>query len=161
MDNSDLQQIYRDSAWKHFAIHAEQRLKMFQFYITISTALLGGGVLLLRTGEVGVGIILVGFLGSFFSFVFWQLEARTRILVKNAEDAISYIDDSLNIPNVDCEPSPLELFARDEFRTRQYGRFALSHYSYHTSFVLVFAVNGGLGVIGVIYGVTHMFTVAR
>ena len=101
MDNSNLNQIYRDNAWRHFAIHADQRLKMFQFYITISTALLGGGILLFRTSQNDVTIILLSFLACFFSFVFWRLEARTRVLVQNAEDAIKYLDESIPLPHVD------------------------------------------------------------
>ena len=77
MDRPDLQDVFRESAWRYFAIHAEQRLKMFQFYITISTALLGGGVLLIRTGQNAIALMLLSFLASFFSFVFWRLEVRT------------------------------------------------------------------------------------
>ena len=157
MDHSDLQGDFRESAWRHFAIHAEQRLKMFQFYITISTALLGGGVLLMRTGQNAIALVLLGFLASFFSFVFWKLEVRTRILVRNAEDAIKYLDGSYDFPDVDGQPNPLKLFTRDDLRTqRSKRRCALWYFSYHKCFVLVFTVIGILGAFGMIYGLTEV-----
>ena len=157
MDHPDLQNVFRESAWRHFAIHAEQRLKMFQFYITISTALLGGGVLLFRSGQNATALVLLSFLASFFSFVFWKLEVRTRSLVKHAEDAIKYLDGSCDVPDVDGQPSPLKLFTRDDFRTqRSKRRSAFFHFSYHKCFVLVFAVIGILGAVGMVYGVTEI-----
>ena len=157
MDHPDLQDVFRENAWRHFAIHAEQRLRMFQFYITISTALLGGGVLLIRTGQNAIALLLLSFLASFFSFVFWKLEIRTRILVKNSEDAIKYLDRSYDVPDVDGKPSPLKLFTRDDSRTQSNKRFsALSHFSYHKCFVMVFAVIGILGVLGMVYGLTEI-----
>ena len=157
MAHPDLQDVFRESAWRHFAIHAEQRLKMFQFYITISTALLGGGVLVFRTGQNAIALTLLSFLAFFFSFVFWMLEIRTRKLIKNAEDAIKYLDDRYEIPDVDGQPSPIMLFTRDDFQTRRSKRRSvLSHFSYYKCFVLVFAVIGILGVLGMIYGVTEI-----
>ena len=157
MDHSDLQDTFRESAWRHFEIHAEQRLKMFQFYITISTALLGGGVLLMRTDQHAIALILLGFLASFFSFVFWKLEVRTRVLVKNSEDAINFLDSSWDIPDVNGQPSPLKLFTRDDFRTQRRKRCCTHWYfSYHRCFVLVFIIIGILGLLGMIYGCSEI-----
>ena len=160
MDNSNLNEIYRDNAWRHFAVHADQRLKMFQFYITISTALFGGGILLFRTSQNDVAIILLSFLVCFFSFVFWRLEARTRVLVQNAEDAIKYLDESVELPRVDDEPNPLKLFTRDDFRNVANGGCCWSAFSYHHCFTLVFIVIACLGVLGVIYGLNGLFSTA-
>ena len=157
MVHPDLQNVFRESAWRHFTIHAEQRLKMFQFYITISTALLAGGVLFLRTDQNAVALVLLGFLASFFSFVFWKLEMRTRALVKNAEDAIKYLDGSYDLPDVDGQPSPLKLFTRDDFHSQRINwHCALWSFSYHKCFALVFAVIGILGALGVIYGLIEI-----
>ena len=157
MNRPDLQKVLRESAWRHFTIHAEQRLKMFQFYITISTALLAGGVLLLRTGENAIALVLLGFLACFFSFGFWKLEVRTRILVKNAEDAIKHLDDSHDIPDVDGQPNPLKLFTRDDFRIQKSNWYcAIWYFSYHKCFSVVFTVVAILGALGMIYGLTEV-----
>lgn len=161
MDHPNLNDAFRESAWRHFTVHAEQRLKMFQFYITISTALLGGGALLLRTDQYAFALVLLGFLASFFSFVFWKLEVRTRTLVRNAEDAIKYLDASFDLPDVDEEPNPLYLFTRDDHRTqRTKRRYALLHFSYHKCFVLVFVLIALLGVFGMLYGFNELFSMS-
>ena len=158
-DSPDLDEIYRENAWRHFRIHADQRLKMFQFYITVSTALLGGGILLFRTSPNDVAIGLLGFLASFFSFVFWKLEARTRILVKNAEDAIKYLDESVELPQVNDEPNPLKLFTRDDFRNARDS--SLVRFSYHRCFVFVFVVVACLGALGVAYSLVELFSYTK
>ena len=161
MDHPNLNDAFRESAWRHFTIHAEQRLKMFQFYITISTALLGGGALLIRTDQYAIALVLLGFLASFLSFVFWKLEVRTRTLVKNAEDAIQYLDASFDLPDVDDEPNPLYLFARDDHRTRRSKRrCALLHFSYHKCFVLVFVLIAILGGFGMLYGLSEVLSMS-
>ena len=156
MNNSELSRIYRENAWRHFSVHADQRLKMFQFYITISTALLGAAILLYRTGQSEVAIILLGFLASFFSFVFWKLEARTRTLVRNAEDAIKYLDESAELPFVDHEPNPLKLFTRDDFRNAMNSDAIRSPFSYHKCFGMVFVLIACLGTLGIGYGVFEL-----
>ncbi len=156
---NELNYILRESAWKHFAVHADHRLKMFQFYITISTALLGGVILLYRTGESAEALVILCFLMSFFSFVFWKLEKRTSILVKNAEDAIKYLDSSVDLPDIDGQPNPLKLFTRDDFRTQNRKKhFGISHFSYHKCFAWVFIVTGGLGFFGMIFGLMQFFS---
>ena len=158
MDHTDIKDLHHESAWQHFAIHAEQRLKMFQFYITISTALLGGGVLLLQTDQNGIALSLLGFLALFFSFVFWKLEDRTRILVRNAEDAIKYWESLCDVQDIDDQPSPLKMFIRDDFRIeRRKGWSALWYFSYHDCFVMVFVVIGILGALGIFGGLTEIF----
>ena len=158
MDSPDTNQIYRENAWRHFAIHADHRLKMFQFYITISTALLGGALLLFRSSQNNVAIVLLSFLASFFSFVFWKLEARTRVLVRNAEDAIKYLDESIELPYIDDEPNPLKLFARDDFRNAGNAGVSWFRFTYHHCFALVFAVIACLGALGVAYGLIQLFS---
>ena len=158
-DNFHLEEIYRENAWRHFTTHADQRLKMFQFYITISTALLGGGLLLFRTSPNDGAIGLLGFLASFFSFVFWKLEARTRMLVKNAEDAIKYLDESVDLPELNSEPNPLKLFTRDDFRNARNSSFV--RFSYHQCFVFVFLVIASLGALGVGYSLVDFFPYAK
>ena len=155
MDSSDQQDMFRESAWRHFTIHAEQRLRMFQFYITISTALLSGSVLLIRSGQNLFAIMLLGFLASFFSFVFWKLEVRTRILIKNAEEAIKYLEGCYGVPDIEGKPNPLKLFTRDDFHTSNGRRHCtLSYFSYRRCFTLVFAVISILGALAMVYGLT-------
>ena len=66
----NLDEVFREYAWDYFAVHAEQRLKAFHFYILLSTAIIGGFGLLIRNGEFHKWMALFGLLLLFFSFVF-------------------------------------------------------------------------------------------
>ena len=77
--------IFRDSAGKYFMVHADQRLKLFQFYITLCTALLATGGLLIRLEEPKVLLVILGVFpsllhSSFGSSIFeqrpWSNEER-------------------------------------------------------------------------------------
>ena len=58
--------VYRESAWRYFQIHAEQRLKLFQFFITISTALLGGSIFILNLAKNQEFLVFLGLFTSFY-----------------------------------------------------------------------------------------------
>ena len=59
-----LEETFRVYAWGYFQLHAEQRLKAFQFFITLATAIVGGSVLLLRYGQGYMWMAVLGFLLS-------------------------------------------------------------------------------------------------
>ena len=147
--------VYRDNAWRYFEIHADQRLKMFQFFITISTALLGGSLLIVKLGKSQDFLIILGLFSSFISFIFWKLDIRTRNLIKNAEEAIKYLDDEYEIMDVNSAPSPLKLFTRDDYfvRGKLYKASVFGHFSYRRCFECVFVVVGGLGVVATFVGI--------
>ena len=146
--------IYRDSAWKYFSIHADQRLRMFQFFITISTALLGGGLFILKSGNDQEFLIFLGLFSSFVAFIFWKLDIRTRNLIKNSEEAIKFLDSIHEIPDVNGSPNPIRMFTRDDYlvENKLYASQMLGHFSYRRCFEWVFAVVGMLGLIATTAG---------
>ena len=158
-EDEAVERIFREGAWKYFILHAEQRLKLFQFYITISTALLGGGFLIIRLGDAQWILIIFGLFSSFVSFIFWKLDIRTRNLVKLGEEALKTMDKSHEIPDLEDGPSPLKLFERDEFLVKKHsGSFRLNgHFSYRRCFEWVFLTGGSLGFLGAIYGIYQLF----
>ena len=132
LEDESVQRIFRNSAWKYFTVHAGQRLKLFQFYITISTAMLAAASLLVRIDEPG-GFLLLAILGSFaalVSFIFWKLDLRTRTLVKQGEEALRILDNLHEIPNLQG-PSPLKLFEREEYLVKKKANSSpiMGHYS--------------------------------
>lgn len=145
-------EMFRNSAWIHFSIHAEHRLKVFQFYITLSTALLAGSILSFNYIESFYILLIMSFILTFISFVFWKLDVRTRNLVKNAEDAIKHLDEMHELPETDGEPNPLKLFTRDDFRTNKLKlgtKFSFALYmSYKNCFEYIFAMFGSIGLLG-------------
>ena len=137
---SDREGTFRDYAWNYFAVHAQQRLQLFEFYITISTATLAGFFALLQVASARRLVCLVGFALTFFSFIFWKLELRTRTLVKNAEEALRYLDEQHGFPDIEGVPHPLRMFSRDDYFTSRAPKWpiATGHFSYSRSFKWVF-----------------------
>ena len=162
VDHNDiLERIFRDNAWKYFHLHASQRLRLFQFYIAISTAISGALVLAATSSDISalVSAFLASLL-SLFSFLFWKLDLRTRTLVKNAEEAIKLLDSRHNLSDIDGDPNPLMLFQRDDFILQ--GRSKNSppisrRYSYSRCFEWVFRIVGGTGLIVAILQLYKLF----
>lgn len=89
MDNKE----YRDQAWKYFEMHAKQRMTLFSFYITISTALVAAIGVLLNKRDINVFLIIsLGILMIVLSLVFWILDHRTRYFIHLAEKALRKIE---------------------------------------------------------------------
>jgi Ca2+/Na+ antiporter len=143
-----LDEIFRNYAWGYFALHADHRLKAFQFFITLSTAIVGGFLLLFRYGQSHKWMAVLGFLLAFLAFVFWKLDIRTRTLVKNSEEALRFLDSQHNFPDVEGAPHPLRMFSRDDHFTTLAARFPIvsGHFSYTRCFKYVFVVFGIIGI---------------
>ena len=92
--NPDLRREMRDYAWKYFALHADQRIKTFNFFLIMCTLIIGGLITLLRDAQhvtakapcaIGIGL-------TFIAFIFWKLDHRNRELIRHAEDALKVIE---------------------------------------------------------------------
>jgi hypothetical protein len=139
---------YRDYAWAYFQVHAQQRLQTFEFYITISTALLAGFIGLREFAEMGRLSSLIGVGLIFNSFIFWKLDSRTRELIKNAENALIEIERIMLGQDEGEEPGPLKLFSRDEFLVKAASPWPLlvGHFTYSRCFRWVFGFFSFAGV---------------
>lgn len=144
-----MDETFREYAWNYFSLHADQRLRAFHFYITLSTALVGGYLLLLRYGQTHKWLAILGFLLTFFSFLFSKLDRRTRDMIKHAEDALKFLDSKHNLPDQDGRAHPLKLFNRDDEHTKQVVLWPLvdGYFSYSRCFRWVFNVFGSIGVV--------------
>lgn len=152
-----LDEIFRDYAMQYFTLHAEQRLKMFQFYISLSTAIMGGSLLIFRYGHQSRWITLLWFFLAFLSFIFWKLDGRSRTLIRNAEEALKFLDSKLQLPDVDGAPHPLTIFARDDKLFGESPKFPLLYvpFSYTRSFKYVFAAVSCLGISAGVFGLVY------
>ena len=82
---------------------------------------------------------------SFISFVFWKFEERTRMLIKNAEEALKFLDQEV----VDPDFSPLALFHRDDMNVSRDSNFFLCrNFSYSRLFRWVYLYVGSGSVVG-------------
>lgn len=146
----EYEEPFREYAWNYFELHADQRLKAFQFYIVLSAVIVGGFFTILKAGGNHKWISVLGFLWGFLSFVFWKMDQRIRQLVKNAEAALKFLDDQYRLPNMDGAPHLLRLFSRDDFITGAAPRWPLiyGYFSYSRVFEWVFFIFGVVGAAG-------------
>ena len=105
---------FRSYAWNYFLLHANQRIQSFQLYITLSTALIGGFVLVVKDGSNHSWIAVSGLLLAFLSFLFWKLDRRTYQLLDNAKTALIFLDKECNLADRDNLPHPLRIFTRED-----------------------------------------------
>ncbi|NKB37975.1 MAG: hypothetical protein GKR93_12565 [Gammaproteobacteria bacterium] len=138
---------YREYAWKYFEAHAEHRLRTFSFYIIFATLLIGAFATLIGNNGLQKSQFLFPFSLVFLSFIFWKFEERTRMLVKNAEEALKYLDEI----SLDDKDSVLALFNNDDLRTRSLPKWPLTigHFSYSRVFRWVYVFFSVLGCIGI------------
>lgn len=85
-----------DHAWRYFALHAEQRMTVFNFYVASAGLALTGLAWTLADGSTKWPLgAAAGFGAAALSFVFWRLDQRGGQLVKNSEDAMLALESGL------------------------------------------------------------------
>lgn len=136
-------------AWDYFALHAQQRLTTFNFFLVFST-LLTGGLLTTFQREFRVPMlgVVAGILLALLAFVFWRLDRRNRQLIKNAEDGLRHLERAWN-PGT--EPPPFAVFLRDASyveRARKRGWGVNGHWSYSDCFNVAYLAMGLIGLGG-------------
>ena len=148
---SHLESAFRQYATKYFEIHAQQRIKAFQFFVTLSTAI-GGGAVYSLENDNPIALLVLGVVMCFVSFVFRMLDVRTRTLVKNGEEALKYLDSLHDLPKVHNLPSPLSLFERDD-EIRRRNRNFNTCFSYRICFGMAFGMFFLFGLGAVVFSI--------
>jgi hypothetical protein len=87
-DQTEVNSVAIDHAWKWFEYHATQRMTMLRFYLIAAGGIGAGvGVLLAANESFLAGAISV--IGMLTSYSFKQLDRRVSDLVKIGEDALN------------------------------------------------------------------------
>ena len=142
----------RAYAWGYFALHAEQRMKMFNFFLVLSGLILGAFSAVKGIAPGAKVVALLPLLLVLTAFIFWRLEERTRRLVKNGEDALRFLDEQWPVePPSDETPHYLRLFERDdhlmELAKKRWWARHLVPISYADSFRIAYLMIGGIGIV--------------
>lgn len=150
--NAKLRSEMRDYAWKYFALHADQRIKTFNFFLVLCALILGGAITFLRDVDAYGSAAVAALSLSFTSFIFWRLDIRNRQLVECAEEALRYLESQESLPNQGDEPNPLKLFLHERYhraslRQQRVLRIIPRHWSYSTCFNAVFFIFGAASAI--------------
>jgi hypothetical protein len=140
-------EMFRKYAWDYFSVHAAQRLTTFQFFITLESAIVGGYIAFVSGGGEKSWLCILGVMLAGLAFVFYKLDGRTKGLIKNAEEALAYLDASHNFPDQNGLPHPLRLIDIDNEKKKLNNSKSLikKTYSYSWCFNIVFASFSLLG----------------
>lgn len=135
----------RDYAWKYFELHADQRIKTFNFFLILCVFIGGGLIAMLKDTQGSTICAVPAFSLSFISFIFWRLDVRNKHLVQHAQEALKVLENDDRLPDETAIPHRLKLFSHEEYlgireRQRRILRFIPTYYSYSTCFRAVFAV---------------------
>ncbi len=143
-----------DYAWKYFQIHADQRLKTFNFYLILSTLISGALTAIIKNAsDILVGIPLALLL-PFLSFIFWKLDLRNKQLIGHGERALKYIENEYGIEDESDQPHVLKIFNHEADATKKLKRNTF-FFTYSTCFNLVFLIFGVGGIVVALWLFTH------
>ncbi|MDR0550653.1 MAG: hypothetical protein LBG72_01400 [Spirochaetaceae bacterium] len=93
IDNKLSEKDFYNILWNYFSLHANQRIQVFNFFIILECALIGGFFTVSQSKnslcpfKLAICISIV-----IFSVVFYLLDSRTKNLVKMAENSIIQIE---------------------------------------------------------------------
>jgi len=95
--NPDANKIFSkqfDLAWEHFKFHAEQRTRMFHFFLLVVALLLNAFSLIIdgENQKLQDSAFLVLFLGGLFSTFFLSLDVRNTQLLESSEGLLRKIE---------------------------------------------------------------------
>jgi hypothetical protein len=145
-----------ERAWASFALHAGQRLTTFNFFIVLSSLLVGAMVTTFqkdfRVPYLGV---VVGLLLALLSFIFWKIDVRNKHLIKLSEKAIIHFEELAPKPD-GANYHPAAYFLREAYETDE--RKAVSglwHFSYSKAFAAVYILVACTGIAGAVLGLLH------
>jgi hypothetical protein len=129
-----------DHAWRYFALHAQQRTSVFNFFIVLSGILATGIGAGFQAGKtMAPMVIILGILLTLFSIVFYRLDERGSELVKLAESALIAGENT-------CLPAFARVIA-EENRRRVSAGCSTKTWTFGQSFRLIFWVMGIAGVV--------------
>ena len=147
----DDQKEARAYVWGYFALHAEQRMKLFSFFLILSGLILGAFPAVRQMAPESRLVGFLPFLLVLTSLTFWRLDERTRRLLQNAEAALRFLDAQWPVePSADGGPHVLQLVERDDYlmnQIRESRWTRLVPMTYTASFRIAYLMIGGVGLV--------------
>jgi len=160
--STDLDVTFRTYAWDYFALHADHRLRAFNFYIVLCAVIIGAFATIMK-GQLSLkpSFCIFPLLLFLISFIFWRMDERARMLVRNGEQALKYLDCMMlgmdfnqgvngfesHQPDSKC----LNLFLQDDQNVAELKRKSccriLVYSSYTSVFNSVFVIFGSIGLV--------------
>lgn len=125
-----------EHGWRYFALHAAQRLTLFNYFIALSGLTIAATAATLQgTQRFSMLGVVLGLLLCLLALVFYKLDDRTSVLIKASEAALADAEQR-------CVPAGSRLFSREINGDRRRG---VGGWTYGRSLRLSFAVVGIIG----------------
>lgn len=134
-----------DHAWRYFALHAQQRMSVFNFFVVLSGILSTGIAASFQNGKPTLVTATLGALLTVFAFVFQRLDRRGAQFVKLAEDA-------LVAGEVCCMPDYARVFSLEHADT------PADAWTFGRSFRLIFTVMAIAGLSACLFSIYRIAT---
>ncbi|MGU7592326.1 RipA family octameric membrane protein [Enterobacter hormaechei] len=130
--------MIHEHAWKYFEVHSQQRITVFNFYITIISLLVAGGGICLQQGSKLIYFTSVfGLFIMFITFIFYKLDTRVSLLIKNAERALRKTEEQF-------DKKEMKIFTLDH-DNKNLNESILSPWSYGKCFRISFSIISYIG----------------
>jgi hypothetical protein len=137
----DAEQAALSHAWDYFAFHAQQRETVFNFFLILVGASIAAYAGTLGKSEAVYFHLMIGFLISISSLLFWRLDKRNARLVKLAEEPLKNLESRLADRT---EISSMNILGAADIRIG--GSFWSMFESFRQIFRVVFLLTGLVGV---------------
>lgn len=156
MDESIKEREFYNTLWNYFTQHANQRIQLINFYIILETFLFAGLFALVKEAITDqcftykLICILISISSIFFSFVFYNLDTRTKQMIHTCEKSIKILENDyessfssdLMIFNKEARFTPLQ---------RKWNWFPLSYSKSFKALFLFFSIIGSICLIYFIF----------
>ncbi|MDE7176873.1 MAG: hypothetical protein K2O59_03585 [Lachnospiraceae bacterium] len=144
--------------WDYFAVHANQRIQILNFYIVLETFFITGLLTLFQLdGNLTAFRLILSASIIFFSFVFYALDKRTKEMIKFSEDALKTIEQKY----ASEYGSGIMIFSKEQEKTlfeRRWSWFAKKFLSYSKLFKLIYLFFTIIGISGMIIEIINILT---
>lgn len=133
---------FADILWKYFELHSNQRIQMMNFYL-VAISLFFTGLITLMSSEKDMEVYEIGICIAiiFVTWIFYNLDKRTKLMIKRCEDSIK----SLEAEKMKKFGSKIMIFTIDEEK-KEIER----ELSYSDLFLLLYLFIVVLAVLGLI-----------
>ena len=133
-------------------------MKTFNFFIILAGLVSGGIVTLMRDNGNPWIVAPLGLALSILCLLFWRLDQRNHVLVRNGEAAVKFLDSQTGLATSDGTPHVLCIFERDDFNRKEESRslFRKGYFSYSQ---VIRYVYGLFACLGIFFAVVSFFTI--
>lgn len=155
--NEKEESFLRKQAWDYFNTHASQRMTSFNFYVVLSSLTMTSFFASFKDDSnlQSARPVLAGLL-CLFAFIFWKLDERNKLLIKNAERALKFFEEADPIDDV------AKVFTQEEKDTKTKKLsgwksllFWRWHLSYSKCFNFIFLLFFLVGMAGIVSSLCH------